>query len=169
MYPSISIPPAQKFSDVSVGEISSHLSKYGSCVSLEQMTPRSDVTPDANPNYPTEPPLSAASLTIKRARVGERSDPILRLSGSLVSQVGSPIASVGVNLMVAGEKVGNAVTAADGSFDFFVRLVLPRGQKVYVYVETEGGEIYSNFLWVAGTNTTHPGGERSGRNNRSRR
>jgi hypothetical protein len=30
MYPSISIPPAQRFSDVSLGEITSHLSKYGS-------------------------------------------------------------------------------------------------------------------------------------------
>ena len=169
MYPSISIPPAQKFSDFSVGEISSHLSKYGSCISLEQMTPRSDVTPEVNPNYPSEPPLSSASIKINRARVGERSDPILRLSGSLESQVGLPIASVGVNLMVAGERVGNAVTAADGSFDFFVRLVLPRGQKVYVYVETEGGEIYSNFLWLGGTSITESRSGRSGYNGRGRR
>ena len=151
MFPSISIPPAQKFSDVSLGEITSHLSKYGSCISLEQMAPRPDVTPGADPNYPTQPPLSSALLTLKRTRVGDRNDPIVKLSGSLLSQAGSPIGAVGISLLVAGDKVGNAVTAADGTFEFFVRMVLPRGQKVYVYVETEGGEVFSNFLWLGRT------------------
>jgi hypothetical protein len=151
MFPSISIPPAQKFSDVSLAEITDHLSKYGSCISLEQMAPRPDVTPGLDPNYPTDPPLSAATLTLKRARVGSRSDPIVKLSGSLTSQINSPIGSVGISLLVAGEKVGSAVTASDGTFEFFVRMVLPRGRKVYVYVETEGGEVFSNFLWLGGT------------------
>ncbi len=151
MFPSISIPPAQKFSDVSLGEITGHLSKYGACISLEQMAPRPDVTPGADPNYPIEPPLSAATMTLKRARIGSRNDPIVKLSGSLMSQANSPIRSVGVRLLVAGEKVGSAVTASDGTFEFFVRMVLPRGRKVYVYVETEGGEVFSNFLWLSGT------------------
>lgn len=154
MFPSISIPPAQKFSDRSLGEITSHISKYGSCISLEQMAPRPDIIPGADPNYPVQPPLSAASLTLRRARVGDRNDPIVKLSGALLSQTGSPIGSVGISLLVAGEKVGSAVTAADGTFDFFVRMVLPRGRKVYVYVETEGGEIFSNFLWLGRTVNT---------------
>jgi len=166
MFPSISIPPAQKFSDVSLGEITSHLSKYGSCVSLEQMAPRPDITPGADPNYPFQPPLSAASLTLKRARVGDRNDPIIKLSGALLSQAGSPIGAVGVSLLVAGEKVGSAVTAADGTFDFFVRMKLPRGQKVYVYVETEGGEVFSNFLWLGRTVNSQP--PRSRRDRRQR-
>jgi hypothetical protein len=153
MFPSISIPPAQKFSDASLGEITGHLSKYGSCISLEQMVPRPDVTPGVDPNYPTVPPLSAASLTLRRARVGSRSDPIIKLSGSLLSQASAPISSVGISLLVAGEKVGSAVTATDGTFEFFVRMVLPRDRKVYVYVETEGGEIFSNFLWLGRTAT----------------
>jgi len=161
MFPSISIPSAQKFSDVSVAEITGHLSKYGSCISLEQMTPRSDVTPGADPNYPTEPPLSAATLTLKRARVGSRDDPIIKLSGSLVSQNKAPIGSVGISLLVAGEKVGSAGTSSNGTFDFFVRMVLPRGRKVYVYVETEGGEVFSNFLWLG--RTSAPDSRRSSR------
>lgn len=156
MFPSISIPYAQKFSDASLAEVTSHLSKYGSCISLEQMAPRPDVVPGADPNYPTQPPLSSASLTLRRARVGDRNDPIIRLSGSLLSQTGSPIGAVGVRLLVAGEKVGSTVTTADGSFEFFVRMVLPRGRKVYVYVETEGGEIFSNFLWLGRTTTSEP-------------
>lgn len=151
MFPSISIPPAQKFSEVSLGEISGHLSKYGSCISLEQMTPRSDVTPGSDPKYPTEPPLSAAKLTLQRSRVGSREDPIIKLSGSLMSQINAPIGAVGISLLVAGEKVGSAVTASDGTFDFFVRMLLPRGRKTYVYVETEGGEVFSNFLWLGRT------------------
>lgn len=163
MFPSISIPSAQKFSDASLAEVTSHLSKYGSCISLEQMAPRPDIVPGADPNYPTQPPLSSASLTIKRARVGDRNDPIIRLSGSLLSQTGSPISAVGISLLVAGEKVGNTVTTADGSFEFFVRMVLPRGRKVYVYVETEGGEVFSNFLWLGRTATPEPPRSRRGR------
>jgi hypothetical protein len=164
MFPSISIPPAQKFSDVSLGEITGHLSKYGSCISLEQMAPRPDVTPGADPNYPTQPPLSAATLTLKRARVGSRGIPIVKLSGSLISQNNAPIGAVGISLLVAGEKVGSAVTGSDGIFEFFVRMVLPRGRKVYVYVETEGGEVFSNFLWLGRTAASE-----SNRRNRSRR
>lgn len=150
MYPSISIPPAQKFSDASLTEVTSHLAKYGSCISLEQMAPRPDVVP-GGPNIPNDPPLSSATLTLRRTRVGDRNDPVVRLSGALVSQTGAPIGSVGINLMVASEVVGKAVTRADGTFRFFVRMVLPRGQKTYVNVETEGGEVFSNYLWLGQT------------------
>lgn len=156
MFPSISIPSSQKFSDVSLGEVTSHLSKYGSCVSLEQMAPRPDVIPEINPNFPNDPPLSAAVLTLKRGRAGDRNDPLVRLSGSLVSQSGAPIRSVGVNLMASGEKVGSAVTRVDGTFEFYVRLVLPKRQKVYLYVETEGGEAFSNFIWLGRTSASEP-------------
>jgi hypothetical protein len=151
MFPSISVPPAQKFSDTSLGEISSHLSKYGSCISLEQMVPRSGEEPGSIPNFPEQPSLSSAKISLKRNRVGERNDPIVRLSGSLVSQWGTAIPTVGVRLLVGGENIGQAVTASDGSFEFFVRLMLPRGKRVFVYVETEGGEVFSNFLWLGRT------------------
>ena len=151
MYPSISVPPAQKFSDVSLGEITSHLSKYGSCISLEQIAPRTDITPGEVPNIPLPPALSSATLNLKRSRVGDKYDPVVKLSGSLVAQSGNPISSVGINLLVSDENVGKAVTDSDGNFEFFVKMQLPRGQKVYVYVETEGGEISSNYIWLGRT------------------
>lgn len=151
MYPSISIPPAQKFSDASLGEITSHLSKYGSCISLEEMSPRTDGNPGDLPNIQLPPALSSATLSIKRSRAGDRYDPLVRLSGSLIAQTGSPISSVGVNLLVSDEKVGKAVTDSSGNFEFFLRMQIPNGKKVYVYVETEGGEIFSNFIWLSRT------------------
>ena len=163
MYPSISIPPAQKFSDVSLSEITSHLSKYGSCISLEEMSPRTDVTPGEVPNIQLPPALSSATLSIKRSRAGDRYDPLVRLSGSLISQSGSPISSVGINLLVSDEKVGKAVSDSSGNFEFFVRMQIPKGKKVYVYVETEGGEIFSNFIWLSRTVAAPRGRSRSSR------
>jgi hypothetical protein len=151
MYPSISIPPATKFSDVSLGDITSHLSKYGSCISLEQMAPRTNITPGEVPNIPLPPALSSATLNLKRSRVGDKYDPVVKLSGSLVAQSGTPISSVGINLLVSDENVGKAVTDSDGNFEFFVKMQLPRGHKVYAYVETEGGEISSNYIWLSRT------------------
>jgi|GEM_PF-1111452 len=152
MYPSISIPPAQRFSDSSMGEINGHLSRYGSCISLEQMAPRPDETPGAAPQpTPNDTDINSASLTLRKARAGSSSRPLVRLSGKLVSASGNPIASVGIRLLAAGEQVARTATSASGGFDFYVRMDLPRGKKVYVYVETEGGEIYSNFLWLGRT------------------
>jgi len=163
MYPSISIPPAQKFSDVSLGEITSHLSKYGSCISLEEMSPRADGTPGGGPNIQLPPALSSATLSIKRSRAGDRYDPLVRLSGSLISQSGSPISSVGINLLVSDEKVGKAVSDSAGNFEFFVRMQIPKDKRVYVYVETEGGEIFSNFIWLSRTVGDQRGRSRSAR------
>jgi hypothetical protein len=114
------------------------------------MSPRTDVTPSPDP-IPTNPPLTTASLKIKRARIGSGSRSLVRISGQLISQDAQPLGTVGVRLMVSGEKVASAVTAKDGSFQFFVRMDLPKGKHVYVYVETEGSEVFSNFLWMSRT------------------
>jgi hypothetical protein len=151
MYPAISIPPAEKFSDFSLGEITTHLSKYGSCISLEQMAPRADETPGVPPIPPIKPPLSSATLSIRRDRVGDPSAPVVRLSGALIAQDGTPLENVGIRLMVSGEPVGTTLTTEQGVFRFFVRMDLPKRTKVYVYVETEGGEVFSNFLWLGRT------------------
>jgi hypothetical protein len=153
MYPSISVPPAQKFSNATMGEINGHLSKYGSCISFEYMTPRNDTTPpglDPNSN-PSGPDIYSASLKLRKSRAGTSRQPLVKLSGKLLSSSSEPISAVGVRLMVAGELVGKTVTSASGRFDFFVRMDIPRGKKVYVYVETEGGEVYSNFIWLGRT------------------
>jgi hypothetical protein len=150
MYPSISIPPAERLSDFSLGEVNQHLSRYGSCISLEQVVPRPDVPNAPLPPAPT-PTIDSATLTLRRMRVGRDDDPVVRLSGSLVSSLGTGMGAVGIKLMVSGEEAGRSVTAGDGSFEFFVKFDLPRGRRVYVYVETEGGEVFSNFLWMSRT------------------
>jgi hypothetical protein len=151
MYPSISIPPATKFSDVSLAEINGHLGKYGSCISLEQMAPRPDETPGPDP-FPTPiPPSSAATIEIRRDRVGDPRNPVVRITGKVLTLASQPVGGVGIKLMVSGENIANAVTSEDGSFKFFIRLDLPKGRQVYVYAETEGGEVFSNFLWMSKT------------------
>jgi len=167
MYPSISIPPADKFSDFSLGEMNGHISKYGTCISLEQMVPRSDVTPGPDVQIPTEPPLSSATITIRRDRVGDPRNPVVMISGTIVSGTGKPLSALGIRLMVSGEKVGNAVTTDEGTFKFFIRLDLPRDRQVYVYAETEGGEVFSNFLWMTKTRPLSP--SKSRRSSRAKR
>jgi hypothetical protein len=167
MYPSISIPPANKFSETSLGEINSHLSKYGTCISLEQMLPRPDETPGPAPDPTAFPPSSTASIEIRRDRVGDPRNPVVRISGRALSTTSQPIAGVGIRLMVSGETVGSAVTSADGAFKFYIRLDLPKGRQVYVYAETEGGEVFSNFLWMSKTRPITQ--SRSQRSSRARR
>jgi hypothetical protein len=148
MYPSIMIPPAEKFSDFSLGEINTHLAKYGTCISVEQLAPRPDGgTPPTNPT-PPDPGISGATIKIKKSRAGGARDPLVRFSGRIVSAFGHPVATTGVRLLVAGELVGKAVTDAEGKFEFLTKFQLPRNRKVYVYAETEGGEIFSNAIWV---------------------
>ncbi len=147
MYPSIMIPPAERFSDFSLGEINSHLTKYGTCISIEQMSPRPDVPPTLTPS-PDDRSLSGATIKIRRSRAGSSREPLVRFSGHLVSAFGNPISATGVRLFAAGEVVGKSVTDADGRFQFLTKFQLPRGRQVYVYAETEGGEIFSNVIWV---------------------
>jgi hypothetical protein len=148
MYPSIMIPPAERFSDFSLGEINAHLAKYGACISVEQLTPRPDVpTPPINPT-PPEPGPSGATITIKKSRAGSSRDKLVRFSGRIVSALGHPVTTTGVRLLVGGEYVGKAVTDANGRFEFLTKFELPPSRQVYVYAETEGGEIFSNAIWV---------------------
>jgi hypothetical protein len=151
MYPAISIPPAQGFSEQSLLEINRHLAKYGTCVSLETMTPRPDQTPTVNPITPGDPTPTPALLTLKRERVKTSDEGVIKLSGSLTSSWLEPISSVGVRLMVEDQEIGRAVTRANGRFVFFVRLALPRGKRVAVVVRTEGGDLVSNELQIGRT------------------
>jgi hypothetical protein len=148
MYPSIMIPPAERFSDFSLGEINTHLTKYGTCISVEQLAPRSDgPTPPVNPT-PVDPGISGATIKIKKSRAGSSRDPLVRFSGRIVSALGNPVVTTGVRLLAAGELVGKAVTDGDGRFEFLTKFQIPRNRQIYVFAETEGGEIFSNVIWV---------------------
>jgi Metallo-peptidase family M12 len=152
MYPSISIPPSDHFSEASLQEINQHITQSGSCISIEQVVPRPDITPGVpTPTPPEHPDLNTAKLTITKSRVGDANAPVVRMLGQLVSNTGVPISAVGIRLFAAGEPVGDAVSDEQGNFKFFVRLTLPKDKKIYMYAETLGGEIYSNFLWLGKT------------------
>lgn len=150
MYPSIMIPPAERFSDFSLGEINNHLTKYGTCISIEQMAPRPDVPSTFTPS-PDDRSLSGATIKIRKSRAGSSREPLVRFTGRLVSVYGNPISTTGVRLLAAGELVAKAVTDADGRFQFLTKFQLPRGRQVYVYAETDGGEVFSNVIWVGGS------------------
>lgn len=154
MYPSISVPAATAFSEDSLSEVNAHIGRYGSCLSVEQVTPRPDVTP----GFPTPPPnnvpdLSSATIKITKGRVGKPRSPVVRIRGSVVSAAGVPIPGVPIRLFAAGEAVGDVVTEANGEFRFFVRLVLPKDRQIYLWAETLDGYTFSNFIWLG---TTQP-------------
>ncbi len=154
MYPSISVPAATAFSGDSLTEVNSHIGRYGSCLSVEQVTPRPDVTP----GFPTPPPnnvpdISSATIKIAKGRVGNPRSPVVRIRGSVISAAGVPIPGVPIRLFAAAEPVGEAVTEANGEFRFFVRLVLPKDRQIYLWAETLDGYNFSNFIWLG---TTQP-------------
>ncbi len=152
MYPSISVPPAMDFSTVSVGEIQTHLNKYNTCISLEEMESLpGDPEERPSPEDPQEPSLVGASLKVRRNRVRASQRPMLRLRGQLTSADGKGLGAVPISLFVAGEEVAQGITDPDGSVKFFVRLLVPRHEKVYVYLETMNGDVFSNFLWMGHT------------------
>ena len=152
MYPSISVPPAMDFSSVSVSEIQKHLAKYDSCISYEELEPLPE---DPNytpiPNIPQTPNLANATLRVRRNRVRRSRRPMLRLRGQLTDADGKAIGGVPISLLVAGEEVAQGVTSPNGNVKFFVRLLAPPDEKVYVYLETANGEVFSNFLWMGNT------------------
>lgn len=154
MYPSISIPAATAFSQDSLSEVTTHLSHYGSCLSVEQVAPRPDVTP----GYPTPPPnnvpdANTATIRITKGRVGNPRAPVVQIRGSVISVAGVPIPGVPMRLFAAGEAVGEATTDANGEFRFFVRMSLPRDRQIYLWAETLDGFNFSNFIWLG---TTQP-------------
>lgn len=153
MYPSISIPPAQRFSDVSLQEVQKHLASNGNCISTESMAPRSPVP--GEPTYPVPPNLtpstSPATITLHRQRRGTRRDPLVRLSGRVLTAEGTPVGAVSLGLYVSDTKVATVITDDSGAFEFLVKFSMPKGQMSYAYVETADGNVSSKFLWVKPT------------------
>jgi hypothetical protein len=151
MYPAISLPPANNFSDVSLTEINSHLTHFGTCVSLEELVPLPEHTPAADPNVPQITSNTPTTISLNRKRVAYANRSAIRLSGKLLSSSENPLGSVGVLLIVQGKEVGRAVTDRNGRFKFFVRIQTPRGRHVSVSVRTEGHKISSRELVFRGS------------------
>jgi len=134
-------------------EMNERFIDYGSCVSVEQVAPR----PDLTPGYPTPTPppdgpdLNTVIIRIKKTRVGDPRDPVVRVSGRVLSAAGAPLPGVSIRLYAAGETVDDIVSDSAGSFRYFVRLSLPQKRQIYLWAETMGGEVYSNFIWLGKT------------------
>jgi len=151
MYPSISIPSATRFSSVSVKEISDHLSRYNECISTEMMTPRQG--PPADPTAAPEPPVNdpdqaPARITFRRQSFGSQRDRVYRVSGRVLSSMGTPIGAVKLNLVVQDKTVAKVVTNEKGEYQVLVKFSVPRGREVYTYMETADGMVSSRFLWI---------------------
>ena len=149
MYPSISIPSATRFSDVSVQEMSDHLGRNGGCISRESMTPRQG--PPEVPTAGPPPPVSnqsPARITVKRELVGSRRNPTYRLTGRVLSDDGLPSGAVKLNYVVRDTTVGQVVTNDKGEYTMLVKFSVPRGRQVYSYMETVDGMVSSRFMWI---------------------
>jgi len=150
MYPSISIPPAERFSDFSLSEISAHLSRNSGCISRELMNPRDDTpgspTPAPTPEIPND--TSPAFISLTRRSAGGRYSSVTRLAGRVTSAAGGVVGAVRLNLMARGVTVGSVVTDDQGRYEFLVNFSLPRGKMIYVYVETADESISSRFMWI---------------------
>jgi hypothetical protein len=149
MYPSISIPSATRFSDVSVQEISDHLGRNGGCISREVMTPRQ--SPPEVPTAGPIPPISSslpARITVRRELVGSKRNATYRLSGRVLSEDGVPTGAVKLNYVVRETTVGQVVTNDKGEYSMLVKFSVPRGRQVYSYMETTDGMVSSRFMWI---------------------
>lgn len=149
MYPSISIPSSTRFSSTSVGEITDHLSRYGGCISRENMVPRqSPKDPDVTPSPIPEPRPMPARITVRRQLVGPRRYGTYQLTGRVLSQDGAPTGAVKLNFVVRNTTVGQVVTNDKGEYSMFVKFAVPRGRQIYSYMETADGLVTSRFMWI---------------------
>lgn len=149
MYPSISIPSATRFSDVSVREMSEHLGRNSGCISQETIGPRQG-PPEIPTAEPTAPPTDTtpARITVRRELMGAKRHGTYRLSGRVLSESGLPAGAVKLNYVVRDTTVGQVVTNDKGEYSMMVKFSVPRGRQVYSYMETADGGISSRFLWI---------------------
>lgn len=152
MYPSISLPPSDRFSDVSLNEISEHLSRNGSCISREALNPRDDTPAEPSPVPTTTPEptdFSPATVSFHELRAGTASSPVTRLMGRVRTATGAPVGAVRIRLVVSGMSVGTVVTDDQGKYEFFVKFSMPKGRRVQAYVETVDNRLSSRYLWIS--------------------
>ena len=152
MYPSISIPSATRFSDVSLNEISGHLGRNGGCISNEMMTPRqsSPADPTAVPPTPSADPV-ASRITVRKRLVGTAREPVYKLTGRVFSADGTPAGAVKLNLVVRDTTVAKIVSNERGEYSVLVKFSVPRGREVFSYIETSDGMVSSRFMWIGST------------------
>jgi hypothetical protein len=85
---------------------------------------------------------------VRRQYVNARGERIYRFSGKVLSDVGTPLGAVKLNLVVQERVVAKVVTDDQGRYEVLVKFSVPRGREVYTYMETADGMVSSRFLWV---------------------
>jgi hypothetical protein len=161
MYPSISIPPAESFSSLSLNEINGHLAQSPQCLSVEQVVPRTEtpippVSDVPTPLPPEQTPAPQASISLTKQRVGNMREPIVRLAGKMVTSEDLPATQVKLQLIAEGVVIASATTNDDGRFQFLVKVVIPSRREISVSVQTEDGEVKSNTLALRRTRPKRP-------------
>lgn len=152
MYPSISLPPADRFSAVSLQDIGEHFARDNSCISEEVVAPRAEdpEAPTASPTPSADDPAdSVTRILVLRRRIGAQSAGVNRIFGRVAVRDGADRGGVNLELVVGSRVVAEAVTTEAGRFDFMVKFVAPRGQRVVAYIQTAGGAVTSKRFSVA--------------------
>jgi hypothetical protein len=165
MYPSISIPPSQFFSDVSLGEMVSQLTTYNQCVSYEELEPRTDSPtpqiPVPTPPSAPDPRFDGASIYLLKRRVGAQSPGVVLLYGRLKDSYGFGMYDETVRMFSGETEIGSTTTDYDGRYTFYVRPVLPEGATLPFVVQTQEGEVSSNEVSIRRRPTQRSVGQRA--------
>jgi hypothetical protein len=155
MYPSIKVPSADRFSSVSLAEISDHLQRFGSCISLESLevspTPTPEATPQPTPVPPGPTDLVGGAISIRVRSAMVNSIPVIRIYGTVRTADGLPGTGRVVHLMLKGNPVAALATDADGRYQFLVRVAIPRRRYLGLFVQSEGGEVRTRTVRVSQT------------------
>lgn len=143
MYPSISIPAADRYSSRSLSEIRGFLLRSNSCLSTETVDRPAGETPGSI----SSPVLAPRTLTLERRQT--KPGAAVRLRGSLIENSNTPIEGIAINLVLKGTVVATTTTNRNGIFSFTLpkRFISKRGASVYV--TTDDGETISKSLSIS--------------------
>ncbi len=145
MYPSISVPPSHRFSDVSKREIKSFISNNARCMSLA-IVDRSDApAPSPDLNQPQNP--LSWSLTIRRQRTSNTRS--IKFTGSLIAPDGSGVANEVIELYIKEQLVATTSSDSNGKFSFKISSKSLKNKGVEVYASTEDGSATSAIIKVS--------------------
>ena len=135
MYPIISIPYSQRFSDASKREIRSFLARNAGCMSLEQVD-RSDIPLNGTE---LELPLTPPKREISIRRQKSSSIRMLKFTGRVTTRDGLGVSDQIIQLYLGGDLVATTNSDSKGKFSFRISAGKIKGRGLEVYASTEDG------------------------------
>jgi hypothetical protein len=165
MFPSIAVPPPDRFSATSVAQVGDHLGKYADrCMALVEgelpiiqpnITPTPQIPTAPNPESPgglptPKPELpfdpAGAEIVLRSREFADTLGTYYRLGGLYTDASGNPASQVVVTLFAEGRVVATATTDSTGRYRFFVQVKAPQTRRVSVWIADEAGGAVSNVL-----------------------